>query len=40
MGCLRTLEEIRGWALMKPDAQWVLVEELVARRERQNLDDN
>ena len=38
MGCLRTLEEIRGWALLNPEAQWALVEELNQRRERQMLD--
>jgi predicted Fe-S protein YdhL (DUF1289 family) len=32
MGCLRTLEEIRNWSLMKPDAQWALVTELAERR--------
>jgi predicted Fe-S protein YdhL (DUF1289 family) len=35
MGCLRTLHEIKGWALMKPAAQWTLVEELAVRRESQ-----
>ena len=33
MGCLRTLEEIRGWALLSPDAQWALVAELEQRRQ-------
>ena len=35
MGCLRTLHEIKDWALMKPAAQWALVEELAVRRESQ-----
>ncbi|MGI9289676.1 MAG: DUF1289 domain-containing protein [Gammaproteobacteria bacterium] len=35
MGCLRTLGEVKGWALFKPDEQWALVEELNERRERQ-----
>ena len=34
IGCRRTLEEIRGWALMTPAEQWALTEEL---RERQKL---
>jgi predicted Fe-S protein YdhL (DUF1289 family) len=32
MGCLRTLEEIKNWSLLKPAAQWALVEELADRR--------
>ena len=32
MGCLRTLAEIKGWALLKPDEQWALVDELAERR--------
>jgi predicted Fe-S protein YdhL (DUF1289 family) len=39
MGCLRSLEEIKNWALLKPAAQWSLVEELVARRKRQTQQD-
>jgi predicted Fe-S protein YdhL (DUF1289 family) len=38
MGCLRTLQEIKGWALLKPDAQWALVEELAARRKSHKAD--
>lgn len=32
MGCLRKLEEIRGWARMSPDEQWELVAELKLRQ--------
>jgi len=32
IGCRRTLEEIRGWALLTPDQQWALVEELRVRQ--------
>ena len=32
MGCLRTLDEIKTWALKSPAAQWALVEELEGRR--------
>jgi hypothetical protein len=32
MGCLRTLDEIKDWALKSPAAQWALVEELEGRR--------
>lgn len=32
MGCLRTLEEIRGWALLSIDQQWALLAELEERR--------
>ena len=32
MGCLRTLEEIKNWALLQPDQQWALVDELAERR--------
>ena len=38
MGCLRTLPEIRDWALLKPDAQWALVAELAERRKRHTTD--
>jgi predicted Fe-S protein YdhL (DUF1289 family) len=31
VGCLRKLDEIKNWALMQPDAQWALVEELAER---------
>ena len=36
MGCLRTLEEIRDWALFSPEQQRQLVEELKQRRDGQN----
>ena len=36
MGCLRTLEEIKGWALLKPDEQWALTDELAERRKVQD----
>ena len=36
MGCLRTLAEIRDWALLTPDQQWALVEELRVRRAGHN----
>ena len=36
MGCLRTLEEIRDWSLLGPDAQWALVAELEQRRKGQS----
>ncbi|MEJ2138580.1 MAG: DUF1289 domain-containing protein [Gammaproteobacteria bacterium] len=32
MGCLRSLEEIRGWARMAPEEQWALVAELKLRQ--------
>jgi len=36
IGCRRTLAEIKGWALMSPDEQWRLVEELRVRQKRRN----
>jgi len=36
MGCLRTLEEIRDWSLLSPDAQWALAAELERRRKGQS----
>lgn len=33
MGCRRTLDEIRRWALMSPAEQWQVAEELPARQE-------
>lgn len=36
MGCLRTLEEIRNWALLSPDRQWDLVAELAERQKSRN----
>jgi predicted Fe-S protein YdhL (DUF1289 family) len=33
MGCLRTLAEVRDWALLSPDAQWTLVAGLKMRRD-------
>ena len=33
MGCLRTLDEIRGWATLDPDAQWAFLDELAERRQ-------
>jgi len=32
MGCLRTVQEIRSWAKMRPEQQWALVEELKQRK--------
>ena len=32
MGCLRTLEEIKGWHVLDPSAQWTLIDELAERR--------
>jgi hypothetical protein len=32
MGCLRTLSEIKTWALLSAEAQWVLVGELAERQ--------
>jgi predicted Fe-S protein YdhL (DUF1289 family) len=32
MGCLRTLEEIRNWAKLRPEQQWAMVDELARRR--------
>jgi predicted Fe-S protein YdhL (DUF1289 family) len=37
MGCLRTLDEIRGWAKLPPEGQWALVEELAERRNSQKM---
>jgi hypothetical protein len=32
MGCLRTLDEIRSWAMLTPEAQWTLLDTLAQRR--------
>ena len=31
LGCGRTVDEIRGWAMMSREEQWELVDELAAR---------
>jgi predicted Fe-S protein YdhL (DUF1289 family) len=40
MGCLRTLNEIKGWVFLQPAAQWSLVEELAERRAAQDVQQN
>jgi predicted Fe-S protein YdhL (DUF1289 family) len=39
MGCLRSLDEIKGWALLSPDDQWTLVEELAQRKVGHTAED-